>query len=76
MIWLWMIIRCSLIAKQIYDIALYIKRYFEQWQASQINQKETSISDADEILKYKKLLDAGAITQEEFDAKKKQLLGL
>lgn len=33
-------------------------------------------SEADEILKYKNLLDAGAITQEEFEAKKKQLLGL
>jgi len=33
-------------------------------------------SSADEILKFKGLLDAGVITQEEFDAKKKQLLGL
>jgi len=33
-------------------------------------------SEADEILKLKKLLDQGIITQEEFDAKKKQLLGL
>ena len=32
--------------------------------------------DADELRKYKKLLDDGVITQEEFDAKKKQLLGL
>lgn len=31
---------------------------------------------ADEIAKYKELLDNGALTQEEFDAKKKQLLGL
>lgn len=31
---------------------------------------------ADEIRKYKELLDLGAITQEEFDAKKKQLLNL
>ena len=31
---------------------------------------------ADEILKYKRLLDAGAITPEEYEAKKKQLLGL
>ena len=30
----------------------------------------------DEIMKLKTLLDCGAITQEEFDAKKKQLLGL
>ena len=34
------------------------------------------ISAADEIKKYKELLDMGVITQEEFDAKKKQLLGL
>lgn len=34
------------------------------------------ISPADEILKYKQLLDAGAITQEEFEIKKKQLLNL
>lgn len=33
-------------------------------------------SDADELKKYKDLLDSGAITQEEFDAKKKQILGL
>lgn len=30
----------------------------------------------DELRKYKALLDSGAITQEEFDAKKKELLGL
>lgn len=33
-------------------------------------------SAADELKKYKELLDSGVITQEEFDAKKKQLLGL
>ena len=33
-------------------------------------------SNADELKKYKDLLDAGIITQEEFDAKKRQLLGL
>lgn len=33
-------------------------------------------SNADELKKYKDLLDAGIITQEEFDVKKKQLLGL
>lgn len=36
----------------------------------------STISDADEILKFKKLLDSGIITQDEFDKKKKQLLGL
>ena len=33
-------------------------------------------TDADEIAKYKILLDNGAITQEEYETKKKQLLGL
>ena len=33
-------------------------------------------SNAEELKKYKELLDTGVITQEEFDAKKKQLLGL
>lgn len=33
-------------------------------------------SAAEEIKKYKDLLDAGAITEEEYEAKKKQLLGL
>ena len=36
----------------------------------------SSVSNADELKKYKELLDSGIITQEEFDAKKKQLLGL
>ena len=33
-------------------------------------------SAADELKKFKELMDMGIITQEEFDAKKKQLLGL
>lgn len=37
---------------------------------------QSSSSSTDEIMKYKNLLDMGAITQEEFDQKKKQLLGL
>lgn len=35
-----------------------------------------SASPAEELKKFKELLDMGVITQEEFDAKKKQLLGL
>ena len=46
-----------------------------------LNQKApqnmvVSLSSADELKKFKELLDSGVITQEEFDAKKKQLLGL
>lgn len=37
---------------------------------------QSTQSGADEIRKYKQLLDDGIITQEEFDAKKKQILGL
>ncbi len=40
------------------------------------NTNSSTIGVADEIKKYKDLLDAGVITQEEFDAKKKQLLDL
>lgn len=42
-------------------------------------QKPTVVasqSNAEELKKFKDLLDSGVITQEEFDAKKKQLLGL
>lgn len=36
----------------------------------------TALGTAEELKTYKELLDTGVITQEEFDAKKKQLLGL
>lgn len=39
-------------------------------------RKAPPIGAADEIGKFKALLDSGVITQEEFDQKKKQLLGL
>ena len=41
-----------------------------------VSKQEAPQSSADELKKYKELLDGGVITQEEFDAKKKQLLGL
>lgn len=36
----------------------------------------TTVSAADEIAKYKSLLDSGAITQEDYDKKKNELLNL
>lgn len=36
---------------------------------------ENSLSAADELMKFKELLDSGAITQEEFDAQKTKILG-
>ena len=44
--------------------------------AEHISTVVQTTSAADEILKFKTLLDQGIITQEEFDAKKKELLGL
>lgn len=48
----------------------------EQTVVSQPIQQAMLFSAPEEIKKYKELLDMGAITQEEYDAKKKQLLGI
>ena len=46
-------------------------------KSNKINQNNSNVSsNADELKKFKELLDNGVITQEEFDTKKKQLLGL
>lgn len=41
-----------------------------------IQTKSETLSSADEIKKFKELYDQGIITEEEFNAKKRQLLGL
>jgi hypothetical protein len=43
---------------------------------AQQNNGGNTVSAADELKKFKELLDMGVISQEEFDQKKKQLLGL
>ena len=48
----------------------------EQAAQSLAAQPQTAFSEADEIMKFKQLLDSGIITEEEFQAKKKQLLGI
>lgn len=54
-----------------------IKEYIEGFLANKgKSQVAATISGADEILKYKELLDQGIITEEEFQEKKKQLLGI
>ena len=52
-----------------------IMQFYNEYKNKESNKGGT-ISTADEIKKYKDLLDAGIISQEEFDVKKKQLLGL
>ncbi len=48
----------------------------EKKKTAQSKSDSLSINNADELKKYKDLLDNGVISQEEFDAKKKQILGL
>ena len=58
--------------------AAEIKNYLEKMIRNAKSGTATPVSTtstADELKKYKELLDMGAITQEEFDTKKKQLLG-
>ncbi len=55
---------------------LLLERQEKEKNVATTVKQEIPQSSADEIKKYKELLDAGIITQEEFDAKKKQLLDL
>lgn len=59
-----------------YETALEIKEYVENYSETQNVTAPANNSPADEIVKLKNLLDQGIITQQEFDAKKRQLLGL
>ncbi len=62
------------------DVFSVIKTAMAKYQETSSQESQTNmqspISSADELRKFKELLDSGIITQEEFDAKKKQLLGL
>ena len=65
-------------AKADYELALQIKEYVEAWaakDAAAVATPASSTSVADEIRKLKQLADEGVITPEEFERKKKQLLG-
>ena len=57
------------------DIHVLSKEEYAKEQKA-ISAGNSSVSSADELKKFKELLDSGVISQEEFDAKKKQLLGL
>lgn len=59
------------------DTARSIKEYIEDGINGSITSSAVSpISDPDAIRKYKQLLDDGIITKDEFEAKKKEILGL
>ena len=61
--------RCIKKRDEIYEIVSKLRM---ERQTSKMVFNEPS--PADELKKYKELLDTGVISQEEFDAKKKQLL--
>ncbi len=58
------------------EISNLLSKFQENNNAPTVIQNTVSQSNADELKKYKDLLDSGVITQEEFEAKKKQILGL
>ena len=62
--------------KKMIEVAEYCKKQIEEYKTKNNNAIVNEISSADELKKFKDLLDMGVITQEEFEAKKKQLLGL
>ncbi|SCH67670.1 Uncharacterised protein [uncultured Clostridium sp.] len=49
---------------------------YKQAKFSPTTQVVNNMSPADELIKYKQLLDMGVLTQDEFDMKKKELLAL
>lgn len=57
-------------------IVSFIRKQVEEIKNAPAGGGVQQISTADELKKYKELLDDGILTQEEFDVKKKQLLGL
>lgn len=57
-----------------YASSKILDRINNQHHSQQIAQQQTS--SAEEIMKFKQLLDDGIITQEEFEMKKKQLLNI
>lgn len=67
--------KCITNNEEIHSILSKLLIERQQNQKSEILQNNI-LSNADELKKFKELLDNGVITQEEFNVKKKQLLGL
>ena len=66
---------CDYIKSRVMDI-IKANSANNQSQQQFIKQENINLSVADEILKFKKLLDMGAITEEEYNKKKAELLNL
>lgn len=58
------------------EVANYCKKKIDEYKSGKHNKSSSQVSPAEELKKFKELLDMGVLSQEEFDAKKKQILGL
>lgn len=58
------------------EIVDFINKKLREIKTGNQNRMQQPLSPAEELKKFKELLDMGVISQEEFDAKKKQILGI
>ena len=63
----------AILSVMYFIVVFFVKNNFDRKKKV---VKSEEINVADELVKYKQLLDDGVITQEEYDIKKKELLGL
>src|SRR5690606_6220961 len=63
-------------SKKELEQAKELKALIESLQNKDSQPETSNTNDADELIKFKELLEAGVITEEEFEAKKKQILGI
>ena len=59
----------------IYIVTIVIS-YIIKLEKFEVTTKKETVSNIDELKRFKELFDMGVITQEEFETKKKQLLNL
>ena len=57
------------------EVSAYVKKRVDYYKSAKNAPAAAALSPADELKKFKELLDMGVITQEEFDKKKAQILG-
>ena len=62
------------LSKKEYIIAIKIKEIIEKYKLTIKSVDKEKVSIADELNKFKKLLDDGIINQDEFDKQKNKLL--
>ncbi|HAU33487.1 MAG TPA: hypothetical protein DCW76_03880 [Lysinibacillus sp.] len=69
-----LVIKCD--KKDLEKLSLLIVAEEEEIIQADVTPSPATSIPTEELIKLKELLDVGILTQEEFDAKKKQLLGI